>query len=53
MSAHRVKTLSASGPLVTWDRTNDSGESVASGIYHYLITNDQGQKATGQLAIIK
>ena len=53
LSAHHVKTLPVSSSIITWDRTNESGERVASGLYFYLITDDQGQKTRGQLAIIK
>jgi subtilisin family serine protease len=52
-SAYLVKTLYTNSGSTSWDLTNDSGERVASGVYHYLITNDQGQKTTGQLSIIK
>jgi hypothetical protein len=53
VSGHWIKTLPTSSSSVTWDLTNDSGEKVASGLYVYLIKDDQGQKKTGQLAIIK
>src|SRR4029077_2540137 len=53
MSARLLKTLSTTTGSVTWDLTDDSGDRVASGVYHYLIKSDQGQKSTGQLAIIK
>jgi hypothetical protein len=36
-----------------WYADNDSGEKVASGIYIYLITNSQGQKATGKIAVVQ
>jgi len=52
-SGHLVKTLTSAGAPVTWDLTNDSGDKVASGLYLYVITSDLGQKAKGQLAIIK
>jgi len=38
---------------VTWDLTNDSGDKVASGLYVYVIKTDNGQKKTGQVAVIK
>ena len=56
VSGHLIKTLGAQGSglgTLTWDLTNDSGSTVASGIYIYLVTNDQGQKARGKLAVIK
>lgn len=53
IAGHLVRTLSTTSDTVLWDRTNDSGETVASGLYLYLITNDQGQKRTGKLALIR
>ena len=53
VSAHEIKTLSAdSGGNATWDRTNDGGERVASGVYIYLIIDPQGNDTSGKLAII-
>ena len=54
VSGHEVKTLSAdSNGMAPWDRTNDSGDLVASGIYIYLIIDPQGNETSGKLAIIK
>jgi len=53
VSSRWVKTLSAPGGSVSWDLTNDSGEKVASGLYLYLITDSQGNKTRGKLAIIR
>jgi len=53
ISGHWVKTLPTSNNSVTWDLTNDSGDKVASGTYVYVIKDDQGQKKTGQVAVIK
>ena len=56
VSGHIVKTLGAQGSglgTATWDLTNDSGDRVASGIYIYLVTNDQGQEARGKVVVIK
>jgi hypothetical protein len=53
VSGHWIKTLPTSSTSVTWDLTNDSGSKVASGLYVYLIKDDQGQKKTGQVAVIK
>ncbi|MEW6607172.1 MAG: cohesin domain-containing protein [bacterium] len=36
-----------------WYADNDSGNKVASGVYIYLITNPQGEKCIGKLAIIR
>jgi hypothetical protein len=53
VSGHWVRTLGPGNGAVTWDLKNDSGDLVASGLYFYLITNDQGQKTRGKLAIIR
>ena len=54
VSGHEVKTISAdSGGLASWDRTNDSGDQVASGVYIYLIIDPQGNENSGKIAIIK
>jgi len=53
LSGHWIKTLQSNGGMAMWDRTNDSGDSAASGLYIYLITNDQGEKARGKLSIVK
>lgn len=36
-----------------WDLTNDSGEKVGSAVYLYLITNSDGQRHKGKIAIIR
>ena len=54
VSAREVKQLSADGSgQAQWDRTNDSGDQVASGVYIYLVIDPQGNQASGKLAIIK
>ena len=53
VSGHWIKTLPTSSASVTWDLTNDSGDKVAAGLYVYLVTDDQGQKSTGKVAIIR
>jgi hypothetical protein len=53
MAGRWVKTLTPSSDSVTWDRTNDSGDTVASGLYLYLVTDNQGNKTRGKLSIIK
>ena len=53
VSAEEVRSLSAdSNGSVLWDRTNESGERVASGIYIYLVIDPQGNETSGKLAII-
>jgi hypothetical protein len=53
VAGQAVKHLTVTHGQVTWDRTNESGESVASGLYLYLITNAAAQKFTGKLAIVR
>jgi hypothetical protein len=53
VSGHKVKELNGSSGSVTWDLTDDSGDSVASGIYIYLIKDSQGNKSEGKLAVIR
>jgi hypothetical protein len=36
-----------------WDTTNDSNQAVANGVYLYVVTNPQGEKKTGKVAIIR
>jgi hypothetical protein len=53
VSGRLARTLSAPGGSVLWDLTNDSGEKVASGLYLTLITDNEGNKTRGKLAIIR
>jgi hypothetical protein len=53
VSGHLVRSLSTSNTSTIWDLNNDSGDRVASGIYIYLVTNDQGQKARGKVVVIR
>jgi len=54
LSGRWIKTLNAStGNSVQWDRTNDSGDFVASGIYLYLVQAPSGEKTRGKIAIIR
>jgi len=48
-----VKELQTDGPKIVWDLTNNSGDKVASGVYLYLITDSQGDKVQGKVAVIK
>lgn len=36
-----------------WDARNEQGEAVARGVYIYLVTNSQGEKKIGKIAVIK
>lgn len=41
------------GSRARWDGRNDRGELVASGIYLYLVYSENGQTATGKVAVIR
>lgn len=52
VSAHLIKTLGPASGSITWDLSTDGGTQAASGLYIYLVTDDQGNKTKGKLAII-
>jgi hypothetical protein len=47
------KDFTTTDGKVVWEVCNDSGRPIAGGIYIYLITNSQGHKTAGKLAIIR
>jgi flagellar hook assembly protein FlgD len=54
LSGQEVKTLSSgSNGLTQWDRTNKDGQTVASGIYFYSVSDTSGRVSLGKLAIIR
>jgi len=53
VSGHWVKTPPTIGNTATWDLTTDGGDSVASGIYIYLVKTPDGQTTRGKLAVIQ
>lgn len=53
VSGHWIRTLMSNGPSLNWDLANDHGERVASGIYLYVLTTDDGAKKTGQIIVIQ
>ncbi|HVO33874.1 MAG TPA: IPT/TIG domain-containing protein [Elusimicrobiota bacterium] len=53
LSGRSVRTLTAMGGFADWDRTNDDGKTVASGIYLFVASDPQGNKTQGRLAILK
>jgi len=54
LSGHQVRALTSdSNGKIFWDRTNDSGDLVASGVYLYSVSDSQGQTSIGKLAIIR
>jgi len=48
-----VTTLQPSNGRAVWTLTNDSGQSVASGLYLYLVKTNSGNMVRGKIAIIK
>lgn len=56
LTGELVRTLhktAADGDEKVWDARNESGRSVASGVYFYLVTNPSGEKIKGRVAVIK
>jgi len=53
VSGRWVRTVSSSNRVATWDLKNDNGDWTASGLYIYLVTDNQGGKSHGELAIIR
>ncbi len=53
VSGHWVQTLPVASDKTTWDLRNNDGQTVQSGLYLYLVTDGQGNKAHGKLAIIR
>ena len=53
ISARLVATLSSQTGLASWDLKNSSGDSVQSGVYLYVVTDDQGDKSTGKFTVIR
>jgi hypothetical protein len=53
VSGHQVREIPVTSTSASWDLANDKGDKVASGIYIYLATDGQGNKARGKMAVIK
>jgi hypothetical protein len=53
VSAEWIKSINAGPGGAIWDLTNDAGEPVASGYYIYLITDPEGHKTKGKVAVVK
>jgi hypothetical protein len=53
VAGREARELHTDGPSIAWDLTNDAGDKVASGVYLYVITDSQGDKVRGKLAIIR
>jgi hypothetical protein len=53
VAGHLVRTITAPAGAALWDLKNDSGDTVASGLYLYMVTNNHGDKWRGKLAVIR
>jgi len=53
VSGRWVRTVTSSNGVATWDLKTDNGDWAASGLYIYLVTDNQGGKIHGELAIIR
>ena len=54
VSAHWVQSIMADDQgIARWDLKNSDGERVQSGLYLYLATDSQGNKAHGKFVIIR
>ena len=43
----------ADGNSILWDGKNDSGRNLSSGVYYYLLTAPNGDRAKGRIAILR
>ncbi|MCK4666173.1 T9SS type A sorting domain-containing protein, partial [Candidatus Dependentiae bacterium] len=48
-----IETDADNQPKWFWHLKNQDGNRIASGVYLYVITNDQGEKKKGKIAVIK
>jgi hypothetical protein len=53
VAGHAVKTLEAPLGSAEWNRKNESGDLVASGVYLYLVKDNRGGESSGKIAIIR
>jgi hypothetical protein len=55
LDGRKIKTLTTPDTTgrVQWDLANEAGQSVAAGIYLYVISDETGHKATGKVAILR
>jgi hypothetical protein len=51
LSGKLVRSLTESEEEVIWDVLNEDGNSITTGLYIYSITDSDGNKKTGKLAI--
>jgi len=53
LSGKLVKKLAESGGAVSWDGKNMGGKAISSGLYLYIVTNSQGSRTIGKIAITR
>lgn len=55
LEGRKIKTLNLpdQNGRVQWDLTTESGQSVAAGVYIYLISDPAGHKAQGKVAVLR
>ncbi len=53
ISGHLVKRVAVEGTTAVWDLTNEAGDSVASGIYLYLVQGPGGESSRGKMALMQ
>ncbi|MDD3627389.1 MAG: FG-GAP-like repeat-containing protein [bacterium] len=53
ISGDLVFEVKTSEQSYTWDLINNSGDSISSGTYFFLITNNKDQNKTGKIVVIK
>ncbi len=39
--------------VLEWDVKNDDGKELSSGVYFYLVSNDNGEEKIGKIAVIR
>ncbi len=53
ISGELIKELTPVGPQTFWDLKNDEENLIASGVYIYSITDPEGNRMAGKIAVIK
>jgi hypothetical protein len=53
VSGRCVRTLGPGTGEIAWDLRTGTGEMVASGLYLYLLTDNQGGQTRGKLSVIR
>ncbi len=53
VSGRVIRSVNVSSNQYMWDLTTDSGENAPSGLYVYLVTDADGNKAKGKFALVR